>query len=655
MKKLLSLFLTLCMLLSVVSVMVVTVNAADAAVLTPDTAWYDNHQGDTDLYIGTPAELLGLSKLISQQLRANGDQSDFDTIDASRKIFVGKTVHITADIDLNPGWDATKGTAPTNKWLAGNYTCFTGMIDGGGHTISGIYLSTAENHTGIFGNAKGGTEANPVGVKNLTIKNSYITSTANLLGGLFGAVPSAETNKGRYFLIENVTTEITIVGGTTEVGGIFGYLTIGNHVTIKNCNLKNTLTGSTGANISGVIGKIEGGTVDISDTYVNSKIVSVGDQTAGMVGFIGDGTVTVSNCYLDNEIQNAATKNNGGVVGKIGNGILNIQNVVVDGTMTSNGARPTGGFIGETAAGSTVTITNSLFSGINNSLNNWNGGFIGIANGPVKVEKCISAGVLTPASWTTDFNASGAIMGLAHHANTQVNNCLYTDIYYVVSGKYVLGESMCGLNSTNKTVKNDSDIHVTSEEITGLAAQEKLTAAGLTDWTVTTNGLPLPRSIVKTFGKMLLTKPDSAETTVTDLAGYQTTAVAGDKFDLRLVGTLKLAEDNKTETNGKVSDYTAVGFRVVANYGDTTKAKDYTTDTVYNSVAGYENNGTDVLTYTAESLGADYLFVLVCNNVPANAGIITMEVTTYYTMADGTAVSGATYVLAVDPATSALS
>ena len=53
MKKLLALFLTLCMLLSVVSVMSVTVGAdgetADATALTPDTAWYDNHKEATDL------------------------------------------------------------------------------------------------------------------------------------------------------------------------------------------------------------------------------------------------------------------------------------------------------------------------------------------------------------------------------------------------------------------------------------------------------------------------------------------------------------------------------------------------------------------------------------------------------------------------------
>ena len=103
-----------------------------------------------------------------------------------------------------------------------------------------------------------------------------------------------------------------------------------------------------------------------------------------------------------------------------------------------------------------------------------------------------------------------------------------------------------------------------------------------------------------------------------------------------------------------MSNYTAVGFRVVANYGTTTKAKDYTTDMVYSAISGYTKGETTVKEHTAESLGGDYLFVLPCRNVPADAGVITMEVTTYYTAADGTVVLGATQVFTVNPAATEL-
>ena len=638
MKKLLALFLTLCMLLSVVSVMSVNVGAdgetADATALTPDTAWYDNHKEETDLYIGTAAELLGFSKLLSTELNANNVNSDFETVDASLKKFAGKTIHITADIDLNPGWTAGE-TAPLNKWLADAYHCFTGMIDGGGHTISGIYLSTVANHTGIFGNLKGGTEEKPVGVKNLTVKNSYITSTANIVGGLFGGIPASENNKGRHVLIENVGMEMTIVGATTEVGSVFGYVTSGNNVTIRNCFFQNTIRGTATQKIGGIIGG-GSGTIEIQNNYVNNThIWEKGSDVMKAGGVIGCAD------------ESAA---------------LTIRNTVVASTMktvnSNTRVRPTGGFVGESHQKANVTIENSMFCGIDNSLNNWNGGFIGIVRGTATIDKCIGAGVLTPATWTVDFNSSGAIIGQAQTNTITVSNCLYTDIYLAVKDAgYVLAESMVGLKKDGQNpeeVKKTNNHHVTPAQITGLAAAEKLTAAGMTDWTVTTTGLPLPRSIVTTFGETILAKADKAETPVTKLAGYQVSNAADNKFDLRLVATLKLADDNKTVTDGKVSNYTAVGFRVVANYGTTTKAKDYTTDMVYSAISGYTKGETTVTEYTAESLGGDYLFVLPCRNVPANAGVITMEVTTYYTAADGTVVLGATQVFTVNPAATEL-
>lgn len=580
MKKLLALFLTLCMLLSVVSVMSVNVGAdgetADATALTPDTAWYDDHKEETDLYIGTAAELLGFSKLISTQLRANGDNSDLNTVDASMKIFLGKTVHITADIDLNPGWTAGE-TAPLNKWLADAYHCFTGMIDGHGHTISGIYLSTTVNHTGIFGNLKGGTEEKPVGVKNLAIVNSYITSNQNCFGGLFGAVPFQAANKNGFYLIENVYLDIEQIftygaGGwknDTQTGGVIGYICPGNTVTIRN-------------------------------TVVASSVVTPSEN---------------------------------------------------------NHNRPVGGFVG--LAEGRLVIEDSIFTGVVKSYQNQVSGFVGLVGGggTATINHCIEAGDIYPNTGTFDLNGHGSIIGISSGSGSSIKNCIYTDIYYAPKGSFVKISNLYGEpNSSDKLTAetNVNNIYVPDDEVYGIGMLDKLTTAGMTDWTVTTTGLPLPRSIVTTFGETILAKADATETPVTKLAGYQVSNAADNKFDLRLVATLKLADDNKTVTDGKVSNYTAVGFRVVANYGTTTKSKDYTTDMVYSAISGYTKGETTVTEYTAESLGGDYLFVLPCRNVPANAGVITMEVTTYYTAADGTVVLGATQVFTVDPAATEL-
>ena len=583
MKKLLSLFLTLCMLLSVVSVMAVTAGAdggtAEATALTPDTAWYDNHTEDPDLYIRTAEELLGFSKLISTQLRANNENSDLDTVDASKKIFLGKTVHITADIDLNPGWTAG-ATAPLNKWLAGNYTCFTGMIDGGGHTISGIYLSTVANHTGIFGNLKGGTEEKPVGVKNLAIVNSYITSNQNCFGGLFGAIPSSEANKNRFILIENVYLDIE---------QIFTYGT---------------------------------------NTWVNDT------NTGGVIGYICQGnTVTIRNTVVASSVVTPSENNHN---------------------------RPVGGFVGR--AEGTVVIEDSLFTGVVKSYQNQVSGFVGLvgSGGTATINHCIEAGDIYPATTTGDLKGHGSIIGISNGSGSSIKNCIYTDIYYAQGGKFVKISNLYGeTNSSDKLTAetNVNNIYVPDDEVYGMGMLDKLTTAGMTNWTVTTIGTPLPRTIATTFGATILAKADEAETPVTKLAGYQVSDTTDNKFDLRLVATLKLADDNKTVTDGKVSDYTAVGFRVVANYGTETKetkVRDFESEVIYTAVSAFNKAGAEIRRYTAEELGGDYLFVLPCRNVPANAGTITMEVTTYYKTADGTVMLGATQVLTVDPAVAEL-
>ena len=57
--------------------------------------------------------------------------------------YAGKTVKLVADIDLNPGWDASSKTAPTNVWTT--MFRFDGIFDGQGHTISGLYSTGDAN------------------------------------------------------------------------------------------------------------------------------------------------------------------------------------------------------------------------------------------------------------------------------------------------------------------------------------------------------------------------------------------------------------------------------------------------------------------------------------------------------------------------------
>lgn len=147
------------------------------------------------------------------------------------------------------------------------------------------------------------------------------------------------------------------------------------------------------------------------------------------------------------------------------------------------------------------------------------------------------------------------------------------------------------------------------------------------------------------------TKVTAVENLVTTVKGYQTTTIANNKFNLRLVGLVELGETALT-------DYSKVGFVVVANYANTTtKWTSAASNMVYSSLSGTETDNTakgetGIVTYEASDFGADYLYALAIKNIPANQGVITFEVTPYYIAADGTTVVyGATENFEIDPAT----
>ena len=126
-KKVLSWLLLTALLIPMLAAAVLPIAAAET---TDDP--YSNVRPITDLTadgtvsagdvysISTAAELLHFMNL------ANG---------AGRHTFAGATVILTADIDLNPGWEASSD-APVNVWTP--IADFQGTFDGQGHVLRGI-------------------------------------------------------------------------------------------------------------------------------------------------------------------------------------------------------------------------------------------------------------------------------------------------------------------------------------------------------------------------------------------------------------------------------------------------------------------------------------------------------------------------------------
>ena len=249
MKKVISIALAAIMLLCMIPTVAVFANTQEP---TRDTSWYSD---DTSTFeISTAAQLLGFSDLL-----------------ADGKTFSGKTVKLTADIDLNEGWTAGE-TAPANVWGAVAGQSFKGTFDGQAHSISGVYLSTTDvSGTGIFGKVEG-TAATPASISNLVVTNSYVTSNSTHTAGIAGLLKYAKLDNlhvdvdvvstARYTggIATNLWNTVTIsdciyvgdVTGTSEVGGIAGWVDTCN-LTMKRCAVYGNVTGTAGGGYHGTL------------------------------------------------------------------------------------------------------------------------------------------------------------------------------------------------------------------------------------------------------------------------------------------------------------------------------------------------------------------------------------------------------------------
>ncbi|KAA3806211.1 fimbrillin family protein [Bacteroides ovatus] len=194
---------------------------------------------------------------------------------------------------------------------------YTGTFDGGGHTITGLTVTTNDQYAGLFGWLnRAGT------VKNVVMEGVQITSN-QIYGGSIGGV--AGYSRGT---IENCSVSGS-VSGTVSVGGVVGAQRDGS---ITGCSSSATVKGT--LNVGGVAGQTNssatltacyatgnviieidrtqnisgGGLVGFNDgisllsCYATGNVTSTGSST-GYVhigGFLGDNYITVTACYWKN-------------------------------------------------------------------------------------------------------------------------------------------------------------------------------------------------------------------------------------------------------------------------------------------------------------------------------------------------------------------
>ena len=233
---------------------------------------------------------------------------------------------LEADINMS-GYEFTP--------IGSNTDIFTGTLNGGGHTISNIYIvgaSSTTDYVGLFASNSGT-------VKNLSIDNVYV-SGRNYVGAIAGY-----TNNG---IFENVYVNRCYVYGNDYVGAVLGWSQGTFLITTSYAN--GEVYGH--QSVGGLIGYIKAGT--ISKCYSTVSVDATDTRAGGLVGYHVSGAL--SDCFATGTVIG---KN--GVGGLIGtrDGSGSVTNSYAIGKVVKTG---TGTGVGGLVGSGSGTVTNSYWT-----------------------------------------------------------------------------------------------------------------------------------------------------------------------------------------------------------------------------------------------------------------------------------------------------
>ena len=211
---------------------------------------------------------------------------------------------LTADIDLKNYCHAAEDGKELLSWIPiGNYNNrWKGNMDGQAHTISNLYIKTAQNYVGLFGFTEGATIQDLI-FDYAKVENVSTTGTNTMYTGILAGYAYASTNSPAHIKGIKTTNNCTVIGqedtggivgsakinlencenrssvkGTRLVGGIAGSSTERN---IKRCTNYRTVEND-GSYIGGIIGYAYGTSIEDCANY--GKITSTGWHAGGIAG-----------------------------------------------------------------------------------------------------------------------------------------------------------------------------------------------------------------------------------------------------------------------------------------------------------------------------------------------------------------------------------
>ena len=266
---------------------------------------------------------------------------------------------LTADIDLKNYCHTAEDGKELLSWIPiGNYSNrWKGNMDGQGHTISNLYIKTAQKFVGFFGYTERATIQDLIfdyaKVENVNTTNTKTDYTGILAGYADGVSPS-------HIRGIKTTNNCTVIG-QEHTGGIVG----GARINLENCENHSSVKGT--SDVGGIAG---------SSTYNNIKCCTnygtVENNNSYIGGIIGYAYYTsIEDCANYGKITSTGW-NAGGIAGQTF-GESRIQNVFSYGDVTNTNDNPgiiIGYVRGTTAKGIVAynkeALLNNSFVDINN-------------------------------------------------------------------------------------------------------------------------------------------------------------------------------------------------------------------------------------------------------------------------------------------------
>jgi filamentous hemagglutinin family protein len=506
---------------------------------------------------------------------------------------LGSGLSLTGDYAL--GEDLDLKAVSWTPLGSSSTSAFSGIFDGLGNTVSNLTISSTSDYVGMFGYSSGT-------IRNLELLDPSVSSTGakgyvgSLLGYSIGTIANCD------ILVTDPTSTTVGVSGIANVGGLAGYI---NGGTVSDCssevNVTSTASSTSSSNAGGLIGKVKGTTaISITDCYSTGTVSAKGKYEGGLIGYFYSGAIC--NCYSTGAVS-GGYQWVGGLVGYAGYSGGTISDCYhTTGLVT--GDCGIGGLVGSLARTSnssavikdcynTAAVSGKAWVGglcgmnygmIESSYNSGDvsstapagnysfGGLIGVNKETGALTDCYNVGSL---NGTAGVKNVGGLIGSDDTAGAGISGCYWsTDNNTIVT----VGVGSTSDDSPTYGASTYAAIYTDTGKVTGLTTDEMRDSSNYSGWDIATTGGS--SSIWRIYDGYTYPLLKCFLTTATVTADNASKTYDGTAYTGTLSGVTYTTGDGSTIDSSLVSG--------TLSYGGESDAGMYTLTGLYSGQQGYD-------------------------------------------------------------------